>query len=298
MLRNHGALNPRVLETVNRFHSLNWSAAVSSVSEDKILNCVDPFRSLFAGLTHSLVHQANLRNGKPILKRYRASFTTNMLRLSFWGIAGIDSLHYSLGDKARCLNGQEMARSLNYKVFATSWEYLTAAMKAGVGWLLSSENIVKIVPIDRLRFDQRFRLHSENGPAVVWPNGMSEFHWQGIRCPKRAIMSPRSYSVKEILAIRNVEVRRIVLEQIGIEQLISSRDAEVLDESVDDAGIRKLVKIIFRDDEPYVAVLVNCPSTGRKYLLRVPPSIKTISEGIGWTFGFGNAGEYLPQVEA
>ena len=54
------------------------------------------------------------------------------------------------------------------------------------------------------------------------------------------------------------------------------------------------------DDGDAVARFVKVvdPSTGRKYVLRVPPKSRTASEGVAWTFGFDNEADYQPEMES
>ena len=50
-------------------------------------------------------------------------------------------------------------------------------------------------------------------------------------------------------------------------------------------------------DEPIIAVQVVCPTTGRQYVLRVPPQTKTAREGVAWTFGLP-AALYQPTIQS
>lgn len=45
-----------------------------------------------------------------------------------------------------------------------------------------------------------------------------------------------------------------------------------------------LYRLDVSDGEPIFAVQVHCPSTGRMYLLRVPPTVRTAREAVAWTF--------------
>jgi hypothetical protein len=49
--------------------------------------------------------------------------------------------------------------------------------------------------------------------------------------------------------------------------------------------------------DPVVAVLVKCPSTGRAYVLRVPPTVQTAREAVAWTFGM-TVEEYQPTAQS
>ncbi len=50
-------------------------------------------------------------------------------------------------------------------------------------------------------------------------------------------------------------------------------------------------------DEDLVCVSLNCPSTGRRYVLRVPPAIDTCRRAAAWLAGFDNADDYAPVLE-
>ena len=45
-------------------------------------------------------------------------------------------------------------------------------------------------------------------------------------------------------------------------------------------------------------MMVRCPSTGGRYLLRVPPTMKTCRQAVAWTAGFDDPSLYRPLVEA
>jgi hypothetical protein len=46
-----------------------------------------------------------------------------------------------------------------------------------------------------------------------------------------------------------------------------------------------------------VCLLVHCPSTGRPYMLRVPPTVRTCREGAAWLAGFEDPDAYNPIIE-
>lgn len=51
-------------------------------------------------------------------------------------------------------------------------------------------------------------------------------------------------------------------------------------------------------DSVLKAVQVQCPSTGRLYFLRVPPSIDRADDAVASTFGFDTAKRYQPLAES
>lgn len=107
------------------------------------------------------------------------------------------------------------------------------------------------------------------------------------------IFKTGKFEAKDIIGLPNAEIRRAVIEYVGLEKFIKKAKPEVLDES----SFGKLVKINVPDpDEDIVAVYVKDASTTRKYFLRVPPKIKTAREAVAWTFGFSED-EYNPTVQ-
>jgi|GEM_PF-5634718 len=49
--------------------------------------------------------------------------------------------------------------------------------------------------------------------------------------------------------------------------------------------------------EHLVGLNCRCPSTGREYLLRVPPMTKTCHEAAAWIAGFDDPRDYHPDQE-
>jgi len=71
----------------------------------------------------------------------------------------------------------------------------------------------------------------------------------------------------------------------------------VLDSDRDRGGERKLLRVPLVNDEPIVVVSIHCPSTGRQYLVRVPPATLTCHQAVAWTAGFDNPDDYAPVEE-
>lgn len=121
--------------------------------------------------------------------------------------------------------------------------------------------------------------------------------WRGVVIDERIAFEPETISATEVLEERNAELRRVKLERMGFERFLAESDPEVLDSDSDPGGGRKLYRVALGDDEPLVCVSVNCPSTARNYLLRVPPTTTTCRQAIAWTAGFDNPDDYKPLVE-
>jgi hypothetical protein len=101
----------------------------------------------------------------------------------------------------------------------------------------------------------------------------------------------------EILGEPNAEVRRVMIERVGFEWLAEHAGAEVLDRDRDPGGERRLLRVPIPNDEPLVCVSVNCPSTGRQYVLRVPPTTTTCRQAVAWMAGYDDPKDYRPEVE-
>ncbi len=121
--------------------------------------------------------------------------------------------------------------------------------------------------------------------------------WHGVPVPDRVAFGPQSISVDEILGERNQELRRVLLERVGLDWFFEHARPKVLDQDRDAGGIRQLLRIEWGAGEAIVCVHVRCPSTGSKYLLRVPPEMLTCHDAIAWTAGYRNPRDYRPVVE-
>ncbi|SEO56266.1 hypothetical protein SAMN04487843_102172 [Methylobacterium sp. ap11] len=121
--------------------------------------------------------------------------------------------------------------------------------------------------------------------------------WRGVPVDARIAFRPHELGIAEILGERNAERRRVMLERFGFEAFMAAAEAELLDADRDPGGERKLLRVILENDEPLVCVSVACPSTGRRYFLRVPPHVATCRQAVAWTAGFDDPADYAPLVE-
>jgi hypothetical protein len=123
--------------------------------------------------------------------------------------------------------------------------------------------------------------------------------WRGVRVSDRIAFHPDTITVREILRETNVELRRVLLERVGTEWFCANAQAQVVDSDFDLGGERRLLRVAFGggEDEDIVCLEVRCPSTGRKYLLRVPPQSTECAQAAAWLAGFSSARQYRPFVE-
>lgn len=121
--------------------------------------------------------------------------------------------------------------------------------------------------------------------------------WRGIPVSRRVVFQPETLSAAEILGERNAELRRVMIERFGYERLLAETQAVELDRDSDPGGERRLLRIPLEGDEDIVCVSVQCPSTGHKFILRVPPGMQSCRQAVAWTAGYDNPDDYAPRVE-
>jgi hypothetical protein len=121
--------------------------------------------------------------------------------------------------------------------------------------------------------------------------------WRGVPIDARIAFRPETLSHEEVLAERNAERRRVMLERYGLDRFMADAAAETLDEDHDAGGKRRLLRLKLEGDEDLVCVTVVCPSTERQFVLRVPPTMRTCRQAIAWTAGFDDPDSYNPMIE-
>jgi hypothetical protein len=121
--------------------------------------------------------------------------------------------------------------------------------------------------------------------------------WRAMRVAYRIAFHSETITVREILREPNVELRRVMLERVGREWFYENARPQVVDSDSDAGGMRRLLRVPFGEGQDFVCLEVRCPSTGRKYLLRVPEQSSTCARAAAWLAGFNSARQYRPVVE-
>lgn len=131
------------------------------------------------------------------------------------------------------------------------------------------------------------------------PDGMENvgLRWRGVFIDRRIAFQPETITASHVLGTRNMELRRVLMERMGYEKFIEQSQAAVLDKDTDPGGQRRLLSVPIALDEPLVCLAVRCPSTGREYMLRVPPTSRTCRQAAAWIAGFDDADAYRPLQE-
>ena len=122
--------------------------------------------------------------------------------------------------------------------------------------------------------------------------------WNGVAVNEKIAFRPEEIQGEEILREWNSERRRVMLERVGWERFCAEVQPKVIHRDRDPGGERTLLEILFDNaSEPAVVLSVQCPSTGRKYFIRVPPTRRTCHAAAAWIAGFENEEQYEPEIE-
>jgi hypothetical protein len=131
------------------------------------------------------------------------------------------------------------------------------------------------------------------------PAGLTQtqLRWSGVDVDRRIAFHPELIAIDEVLDEKNTERRRVLLDRYGYAKFLADADAEILDRDTDPGGPRQLLRVKLKDDEDLVAMSCFCPSTGRQYMIRVPPATPTCRHAAAWIAGFDNPDDYQPILE-
>ena len=135
--------------------------------------------------------------------------------------------------------------------------------------------------------DEQGRLHSEDGPAIAWPN-WGFWAWHGVRVPQCVIENPGTITAEDILAESNVEVRWVKIQRMGWPRFLQESNAVTVHEDLEGTGHqRALLEVALpgsRTGKGRFLRFVD-PAKGETGLLSVPPHLKTCREAAAWTYG-------------
>lgn len=148
------------------------------------------------------------------------------------------------------------------------------------------------------------KLHRSDGPAVV-SNGGRMFFWRGLYISSKLWEESNTYTAADILGIKNLELRRAILEKVGYAKFLDV--ATTVDMGTGDFAGCVLYSINVPDEpEPddvikFLKLKNSSPEPDgryKDYFLRVPPATESVSAGVKWSFGFDEkqAMSYLVQT--
>lgn len=150
----------------------------------------------------------------------------------------------------------------------------------------------------QLHVDDNGRLHNETGPSLAWSDGSKLYSHHNIDIAPKLIEAPETITLKEIEDERNAEIKRIMMEKYGWGRFIIDSGAKVVDKYNDQLGnpvtlYEKDLGRDFTDPLKMVELTNSTPEDNgkgqmvlKKYMFRVPPTIKTAKAAHVWHCGF------------
>ena len=135
------------------------------------------------------------------------------------------------------------------------------------------------------------RLHSSDGPAVVYPDGWRLHSWHGTRVPDWVMTDP---SPDRIANESNVEIRRCAIERVGWDRFVDDADLRLLGSAPDPGNPGNELRLYEVPGAVWgraVRLLVATngsverDGTRRRYGLTVPVHLDHPLSAAAWTYG-------------
>lgn len=163
------------------------------------------------------------------------------------------------------------------------------AESCGWCWVLKGTAILTDRP-ERIRRDNANRLHSDDGPAMLYRDGFAIYAWHGQRLPAShewIITDKARITADAVMAEPNAELRRIMLEVSGFAPILDK--AKVIAEDVDGNGHpRRLMEARVGGDTIRVVDVLNGSlepdGSRRRFILGAMPG-RTPHEVIAASYG-------------
>jgi hypothetical protein len=156
-----------------------------------------------------------------------------------------------------------------------------------LGWLQPHAHTCWLVERpDRLRGDDRGRLHDESAPALRFRDGWSVWAWKGVVIPRWLVEHPERITLKMIDNEQNVQIRRCMIEIMTPERYVARGGAVRVAE--DETGV--LWRKTWLSADAWAAVeVINATAepdgTHRHFFLQVPAHMRSAREAVAWTYG-------------
>ncbi|BAY81172.1 hypothetical protein NIES267_06470 [Calothrix parasitica NIES-267] len=178
---------------------------------------------------------------------------------------------------------------LNYPYNQNQWDILQEIVK-NCGWIFPYRDtcIVCNRPTS-LFFDNQNNLHADGEPAIEYADGFKVYAHHGTWIPEKYGSIPSSqWKSQWLLSEENAELRRILIQVIGYNQICEELGAIELD-SWNEYTLLKIENYTELESrksknppEPMHLLKMTCPSTGDIHFLRVPPDTTSARVGITW----------------
>jgi hypothetical protein len=157
-----------------------------------------------------------------------------------------------------------------------AWE--ACATKAGGFRMMHDEFCIISDYPEILEIDEQNGPHCEDGPSHRWRDGWSLWHIHGVVVPEWIVIHPELITIETIDAEKNIEVRRIMIERMGVGNYLQASGAKVIDmdmrEVMPGSG-RYVPRALMRAKDGRQYFVGTDGSTTRCYYMRVKDDIQT-----------------------
>lgn len=161
------------------------------------------------------------------------------------------------------------------------------------GYIFQVGNMVIITNRpEEIHFDDNNELHNEMGPAIKFRRGTKSniYSIHGVVVPQNVIMEPELLSVEMIEKEDNAEIKRIMMDRMGISKYLEKTGATIVD--MDSTFVSKqndgryVPRVLMVDKDKRKFLVGTDGSTDRVYYMQVPEHVKTCSEAASALAGF------------
>ncbi len=150
------------------------------------------------------------------------------------------------------------------------------ARSAGWWWPFRGVAVLTERP-NTLNRDDQGRLHCEDGPAILYPDGWGVWAWHGTRIPKKAIEQDGWLTVERIREQENAEVRRALRELYGEARYLSESGFDLLDADFEGTQSGAAPRALIKDSEGR-RFLVGNDGSKATYYMDVAEGVQTCRE--------------------
>lgn len=135
---------------------------------------------------------------------------------------------------------------------------------------------------------------SKHGTLTVADNGIafavgecSQGFIRGVQVPPYLVKKPaEQINPRELLCVKNADVRREFVRKVGIDRIIEAFDAKVVDRQ----GDYELLMLDIGDQRPRPYLSMKNPSVeGARHVEGVHPNARTVKEALAWRNGRDDA---------
>lgn len=148
--------------------------------------------------------------------------------------------------------------------------------------LFNNEKVYVSERPNTIMFNEDDVLHNEEGKSVEFDDGWGVYSLNGVMVDEQIVMHPETQTIDQIQNEENEEIKRIRIERFGWEKYLNGINATLVDENQND--IEGTKEFLFTGDG-ITALLCICPSTGKEFVLEVPPETKTCGDAQFWLSG-------------